>query len=91
VQCPADEDRCFREFQASEGILMDIDNIGPNPVKRGLAKLCLNSMWGKLTGRNNRTRKKVITVLQELYRFLAKPGIEVAALVFASDEVVCAS
>jgi hypothetical protein len=28
---------------------------------------------------------------QELYRFLATPGIEVAALVFASDKVVCAS
>ena len=26
-----------------------------------------------------------------MHRFLAKPGIEVAKLVFASDEVVCAS
>ena len=28
---------------------------------------------------------------QELYRFLATPGIEVAALMFASDDVVWAS
>jgi hypothetical protein len=49
VQCPADEDRYISEFQASEGILLDRDSIGPNPAKRGLAKLCLNSMWGKLT------------------------------------------
>jgi hypothetical protein len=28
---------------------------------------------------------------QDPYRFLATPGIEVAALVFASDDVVCAS
>jgi hypothetical protein len=33
----------------------------------------------------------MITDPKELYRFLATPGIEVAALVFASDEVVCAS
>jgi hypothetical protein len=33
----------------------------------------------------------MITDPQELYRFLAKPGIEVAALVFASDKIVCAS
>jgi hypothetical protein len=33
----------------------------------------------------------MITDPQELYRFLAKPGIEIAALVFASDEVFCAS
>jgi hypothetical protein len=32
----------------------------------------------------------MITDTQKLYRFLATPGIEVAALVFASDEVVCA-
>jgi hypothetical protein len=48
-------------------------------------------MWGKLTERNNRTRTKMITDQQELYRFLATPGIEVAALVFAVDDVVCAS
>jgi hypothetical protein len=33
----------------------------------------------------------MITVPQELYRYLATPGIEVAALVFASDDVACAS
>jgi hypothetical protein len=33
----------------------------------------------------------MITEPQELYRFLATPGIEVAALVFASDDFVCAS
>jgi hypothetical protein len=48
-------------------------------------------MWGKLTERNNRTRIKMITDPQELYRFLATSGIEVAALVFASDDVFCAS
>ena len=28
---------------------------------------------------------------KELYRFLATPGIEVAKIVFASDDVICAS
>ena len=48
-------------------------------------------MWGKLTERNDRTRTKLISDPQELYRFLSTPGIEVAALVFASDDVVWAS
>ena len=48
-------------------------------------------MWGKLTERNDRTRTKMISDLQELYRFLATPGIEVTALIFASDDVVWAS
>jgi hypothetical protein len=70
---------------------MDNDGIALNPAKRGLAKLCLTCMWGKLTERINRTRTKMITDPQELYKFLATPGIEVAALVFASDNVVFAS
>jgi hypothetical protein len=48
-------------------------------------------MWGKLTERNNRTRTKMITDQQGLYRFLATHVIEVAALVFTNDDVVCAS
>jgi hypothetical protein len=32
----------------------------------------------------------MITVPQELYRFHATPDIDVAALVYASDDVVCA-
>jgi hypothetical protein len=42
---------------------------------------CLNSMWGKLTERNNRTKSKLISDPQELYRFLATPGIEVMNLI----------
>jgi hypothetical protein len=91
VQWPEEEDRSFSEFQDSEGILLHREYIGINPAKRGLAKLYLNSMWGKQTERNNRTRKKMITDSQGPYRFLATPGIEVAALVFASDDVDCAS
>ena len=57
--------------------------VRPNAAKRGLAKLCLNSMWGKLTERNNRTKTEMFVDPKELYRFLSTPGIEVASLKFA--------
>ena len=56
--------------------------------KRGLAKLCLNSKWGKLKERKDRTQTKVISEPKELYSFLAMPGIEVTNLAFESDAVV---
>jgi hypothetical protein len=34
-------------------------------------------MWGKLTERSNRSQTKLISEPQELYKFLAMPGIEV--------------
>ena len=91
VQSPADEDHYISYLAASEGIKMDKDAIGSNPAKRSLAKLCLNSMWGKLTERNDRTRTKMIFDPQELYRFLAMPGIDFATHTLARDDVVWAS
>ena len=66
VQSPADEDRYNGEFAASEGIQLDKDAIGSNPAKQGLAKLCLNSIWGKLTERNYRNGTKKISDPHEL-------------------------
>jgi hypothetical protein len=43
-------------------------------------------MWRKLTERSNSTQTKLISDPEELYRFLATPGIEVVHLVFANDE-----
>ena len=91
VQCHDDEDRYVSDFNKSEGIHLDKDAIGPNPAKRGLAKLCLNSTSCKLTEQNDRTRTKMISETQELYRFLTTPVIQVANPIFPSDDVVCAS
>ena len=71
--------------------LLDKDAVKSNAANRGLAKLCLNPMWGKLTERNDRNKTKMISDPHELYRFLATRGIEVASVVFASDDVVWAS
>jgi len=72
----------------SEGIRLDKEAIRYNAAKRGLAKLCINSMWGKLTERNDRSMTKKIKEPKELYEFLSTPGVDVTNLVFVSDEVV---
>jgi hypothetical protein len=77
VRTPDDEDKFIRQFYQSEGIQLDKDSIRYNASKRGLSKLCLNSMWGKLTERSNRSQTKLISEPHELYRFLVTPGIDV--------------
>jgi len=57
-------------FWQSEGIRLDNEAIRYNAAKRGLAKICLNSMWGKLTERIDRTMTKIITEPKDLYGFL---------------------
>ena len=75
-------------FKACEGIELDRNAIRPNAAKRALDKLSLNSMWGKLTERNHRSKTELISDPQELYGFLQTPGIVVVNLLFASDYVV---
>jgi len=88
VRTEGDKVRYMDQFHRDEGIRLDRDSIGYNVAKRGLAKLCLNSMWGKLTERSNRTQTKLISQPAELYRFLVTPGVEVQNMLFANDDVV---
>jgi hypothetical protein len=46
---PQDEDRDIETFFETEGVQLDRAAIQPNADKRGIAKLCLNSMCSKLT------------------------------------------
>jgi hypothetical protein len=73
VRTPEDEDSYINMFKANEGILLDRNAIRPNAAKRALAKLCLNSMYGKLTECNHRCKAELISNPQELYMFLAIP------------------
>ena len=91
VSSEHDKDKYIAEFVKTDGILLDKKNIEKNSAKRGLAKLCLNSFWGKLTECNNRPQSQIITDPNELYRLLSTPNIEVTNLLFASDEVVWVS
>jgi hypothetical protein len=61
VRTSEDEDSYINAFMVSEGIRLDRNNIRPNAAKRALAKLCLNSMWCKLTESNHRTMTELIS------------------------------
>ena len=75
-------------FWHSEGLRLDKEAIRYSAAKRGLAKLRLNSMWGKFTETNDRPMTKMITEQKNLYGFLATPGFELMNLAFASyDEI----
>jgi hypothetical protein len=61
VRTHDNEESYIKAFYESKGVQLDRDAIRPNVAKRGIAKLCLNSMWGKMTERNNRPKTKMIS------------------------------
>ena len=83
-----DEDKYVQYFRESEEIELDKSVTQMNVAKRGLTKLCLDSLWGKLIESNNRAQSKVFADQQELFRFIATPGIEVTSLMLSGHEVV---
>jgi hypothetical protein len=87
VQSVADQDRYLERFRSNEGILLDRAAVRKNADRRGLAKLCLNSFWGKLTECENRTGSRLVSEPHELYRFLAAPDVSVSDVLFANDDV----
>ena len=75
VRSPDDEELYIVTFFKNEGLRLDRECIKSNAAKRGLAILCLNSMWGKLTERNDRTQTKVISEPKDLYSFWPRPAL----------------
>ena len=60
--CQTEEDklRYITLYKEKEGILLDYAKIEKNPGLRSLAKLCLNSFWGKFGQRLNFTQSTFI-------------------------------
>ena len=62
-----DRERYISEYAASEGIELDANKINYNPGLRALAKLMLNSFWGKFGQRSDMEKTEVVTEVSRLY------------------------
>ena len=65
-----------------------LKKIEPNPGMRAIAKLCLNSLWGKFGQRNNMRQTKFVTEVAGFCKILLDDMLEVQNLVFLNDEMV---
>ncbi|GAA6228947.1 uncharacterized protein LOC109143113 isoform X1 [Lates japonicus] len=63
-------EKYIRDYQDHQGILLDADKIEANPVKRQVAKLCLNSLWGKFAQRDNLLKTNIVSDPEEFFSYL---------------------
>lgn len=64
------EQQYCQQYELKLGLPLNKDRIHKNAGKRALAKLCLNSLWGKFGERVNMTQTKVVYSNDELLRIL---------------------
>ena len=86
--CKSDEDktRYVKEYYEKEGIQLDYNNIKKNPGLRSLAKLMLNSFWGKFGQRPNMPKNKFFTQPDEFYRYMNDDSLEIQDIRLLPDE-----
>lgn len=66
--------------------MLDASKIHPNPAKRQVSKLCLNTFWGKFAQRSNQTQTKLITDPEEFFNFMFSGKYKVKYFSFVNDK-----
>ncbi|XP_078576400.1 uncharacterized protein LOC144862027 [Branchiostoma floridae x Branchiostoma japonicum] len=85
---PAAEDEYIRKYLENEGILLDREKIKVNKGMRALAKLMLNSFWGKFGQRDNLTKTEYVTSPARFFDLVFSDEVEVSSITIHSDEIV---
>ena len=79
VTTSEEKEKFIQNFQESEGISLDPANISKNPGLRGLAKLCLNSMWGRLGMKENKAKTEYVYTPERFNELLLSGTFDVSA------------
>ncbi|XP_031789027.1 uncharacterized protein LOC116417974 [Nasonia vitripennis] len=83
--------RYIREYRENEGISLELDKIAKNPGLRTVAKLCLNSFWGKFGQRDNLKQTVIVKEREDLLKLLTAEDKEVLSLLLVNEEVMYTS
>ncbi|KAJ8018826.1 putative DNA polymerase [Holothuria leucospilota] len=89
--CETEQDRekYVEKYYENEGIALDPQNIEYNPGLRALAKLMLNSFWGKFGQRSDLEKTEIVTKVDRLYDLLKDcDKTEVTDIRFIYEEVL---
>ncbi|XP_043268101.1 uncharacterized protein [Venturia canescens] len=78
----------IEEFEKSEGIKMNHDSIEKNPGLRSVAKLCLNSFWGKFGQRENLPQTTIVSTRKKLMEMLTSPETIITGILPVNNDIL---
>jgi hypothetical protein len=83
-------ERYIEEYALQEGIQLDQGNINKNPALRSIAKLLLNSFWGKFGQRLNMQQTTFYhdSEADKFFQLLSDPSKEVSNFYIVSKEII---
>ena len=69
-------------------ITLENDKIKENPGKRAVAKICLNSLWGKFGQRQNMSKTEYVTDMKRFYEIILDDRLDNLNLSFLNETMV---
>ena len=88
VETEEERQAYIKDYCKHEGIRLEYDKIQKNPGLRTLAKMMLNSMWGKFGQRLNKTQVQEFDDPQAFHRFLDTDSLDVRHVFIINDQMV---
>ena len=78
------------DFKAKikDSLDINVEKFEYNAGLRSIAKLCLNSLWGKFGQRNNMSQTKYVTEVSEFYEILLDDKLDNVNIKFINDNMV---
>ncbi|XP_074604056.1 uncharacterized protein LOC141857457 [Brevipalpus obovatus] len=78
----------LQQVKDRKGIKLDSDNIRKNPALRFIAKLLLNSLWGKLAQNPDKKRVEIIHNYDSYWKKLTDDEIKIVSEVMINDNTL---
>ena len=85
---PTMQGQHLADYQSREGITLEPSRVQKNPGLRTLAKMMLNSMWGKFGQRTNKTQVQEFDDPQKFTAFLESDKVDIRYVGVLSEERV---
>ncbi|GFU28957.1 DNA_pol_B_2 domain-containing protein [Trichonephila clavipes] len=77
----------YRRY-VKEKLDIELGKIEKNPGLRFIAKICLNSLWGKFEQRKNMQQTEYVMELEDFYRIVLNDAIKDLNMIFLKDDCV---
>lgn len=85
---PEKKKEYIQMYREKEGIELNDENINVNPSYRNLAKLCANSLWGKLSQRPSHSETTCVESPMQLYAMATSPAITINDLYLVGEDKI---
>lgn len=87
----ASKEKWINEYKQRYGIEIDPSQVRKNNARKAIAKLCLNSLWGRFAMRNNLTKTIITDSPSQFFDLIYDEKLEVSTIDMVNDKAIFVS